>query len=241
WKMPLPAISPLFSSSSQSKAEWFRKEYLTKRAPVKNGVETSVHKALAGTGISASDLRYVDVFSKGGSRKGKQAAYINYIDSKNGVLLTSEMFKRFDENPADKQLWAPEIIWQSWVQLAVMESRVSCHLRTVGQLFVENEETMQIFWDANQYSLNTRTGSVRGQVDTPFDEGFFALLGSPNGKTVMRMFLDYMRHIGFKTVERIILVGDEEKDLNRPNTKRTFLLVLSNKRRVPTEARNMAK
>ena len=75
-----------------------------------------------------------------------------------------------------------------------------------------------------------RAYDVRGHVEySPLDDGFHALLGSPNGKTIMRMLLDQKSHIGYKTLELIVLVGDDKLDLSEPEA-RTLLVVLSNKR-----------
>lgn len=217
-----------------SKIATFREEYLVDSAPVRSGVEDTVHCALAGAGISASNLSYVDVYSRKGKRKGKAAAHINYVDGHNGVVLTVEMFKKYDQNSPDKQLWASEVIWQSWLHLAKIERRAASCLRTVGQYFVTNEETKQIIWESLKHSSATREGPIRGHVEyTPLDNGFHALLGSPNGKTMMRMLLDHKSHIGYKTVERIILVGDKDLDLSEAQV-RTFLLVLSDKRQAPS-------
>lgn len=106
-----------------SKITTFRDEYLIDSALVRSNVQRSVHFNLAGAGISARNLRYVDVSSKGGRRKGKEKAYINYINGRNGVVLTTEMFKDKDKNSPDKKLWASEVIWQSWLHLAKIEGR----------------------------------------------------------------------------------------------------------------------
>ncbi len=75
-----------------------------------------------------------------------------------------------------------------------------------------------------------RDESIRGHREYyPEDEGFKDLLGSPNGRTMMRMLLDQKSEIGYKTVGRIILVGHKDPDLTKAET-RTFLVVLSSKR-----------
>ena len=92
--------------------------------------------------------------------------------------------------------------------------------------FVTNEETKQIIWESLKHSAATREGLVRGHVEySLLDNGFDALLGSPNGKTMMRMLSDHKNHIGYKTVERVVLVGDDELVLNGPET-RSFLVML---------------
>ena len=215
----------------KSKITTFREEYLLDSDLVRSNVQDTVHRALAGAGISASNLRYVEVSSRKGRRRDKETAYINYIDGHNGVVLTTEMFKVNDQNSPDKQLWASEVIWQSWFHLAKIEERAASCLQTIGQYFVTNEETSQIIWESLQFSAATREGPTTGHVEyTPLDNGFYALLGSPNGKAMMRMLSDHKSHIGYKTVERIVLVGDDSLVLDEPET-RTFLLVLSNQRR----------
>ena len=221
--------------ASESKITAFQEEYLIDSDLVRSNVKNSVHSALAGAGISASNLRYVEASSKKGRRKDKEIAYINYMDGHNGVVLTIEMFKVNDQNSPDKKLWASEVIWQSWLYLAKLERRAASCLRTVGQYFVTNKETKQIIWESLKHSAATREGPVRGHVEySPEDNGFFALLGSPNGKTMMRMLLDHKSHIGYKTVDRIVLVGIDELLLSEPET-RTFLLVLSKERQPPSK------
>lgn len=171
--------------------------------------------------------------SKGGRRKDKETAYSHYIDGYNGVVLTAGMFRKNDKNPADKQIFASEMMWQSWVHLAKIEGRAPSHLRTVGQYFVVNGDTKQIIRDALQYSSDTGHGPEPGQVEwTPYDNGFFALLGSPNGKVVSRMLLDHKCHNGHKTIERIILVGNKDKHPSEEWT-RTFLVMLLATRKPP--------
>ena len=56
-----------------SKITTFREEYLMDSALVRSNVQRSVHFALAGAGISASNLRYVDSPPKGvDAKKMKQ-------------------------------------------------------------------------------------------------------------------------------------------------------------------------
>ena len=70
--------------------------------------------------------------------------------------------------------------------------------------------------------------------------GFYALLGSVNGKTAMRMLLDHKSHIEYRTVEKIILVGDNDDD-KEPKLKlneaeaRSFIILLSEKRQPPSQ------
>ena len=58
-------------------------------ALLRSNVRDSVHYALAGVGISASNLRYVAVSFKKGRRKDKVVAYINHMDGRNGLSSLS--------------------------------------------------------------------------------------------------------------------------------------------------------
>ena len=49
-----------------------------------------------------TNSRYVEVSSKKGRRKEKETAYINYMDGRHGVVLTTEMFKIKEQNSPDK-------------------------------------------------------------------------------------------------------------------------------------------
>ena len=61
---------------------------------------------------------------------------------------------------------------------------------------------------------------MRGQgykVYTELDDRYYAILGSQNGASTMRILLDHKAQIGFRTVEKIILfecrnVGDEKNE-----------------------------
>ena len=68
----------------------------------------------------------------------------------------------------------------------------------------------------------------------PLDEGFFALLGSVNGSSTMRMLLDHKAHIGFQTIERIVVLPRARgtADVHDFQKSRSFMLMLSNKRSV---------
>jgi hypothetical protein len=56
----------------------------------------SIQRALAGCGLSTSELVYVDVRSPG-KCVHDDAAYTNYIDGKSGVIICSENYKDRDE------------------------------------------------------------------------------------------------------------------------------------------------
>lgn len=60
------------------------------------------------------------------------------------------------------------------------------------------------------------------------DEGFYAILGSPNGGVVMNMLNDHKHHVGLRYVEKVVVLGAGEEGDNH----RHFYFVLSEKRHV---------
>ena len=51
---------------------------------------------------------------------------------------------------------------------------------------------------------------------------------------MMRILSDLKSHIGYRIVERVVLVGDDELVLSEPET-RIFLVLLSKKRQPPSK------
>ena len=64
------------------------------------------------------------------------------------------------------------------------------------------------------------------------------MLGSVNGSSSMRMLLDHKKHIGHKTIEKIVILpcAYGAADVNGFEKHQSFMLVLSNKRK-PMEPR----
>ena len=59
------------------------------------------------------------------------------------------------------------------------------------------------------------------------DDGYyFAILGSPNGASSMRMLNDHKAAIGSRSVERVVVLGDQNISLEEPQS-RSFLLLLA--------------
>lgn len=81
-------------------------------------------------------------------------------------------------------------------------------------------------------------GPGRGQVEyTEGTDGFFAILGSPNGACSMRTLIDHKSDIHYRSVERVLVVGesDESKNLDKVGSSRTFIIFLGGER-IPQQA-----
>jgi len=112
--------------------------------------------------------------------------------------------------------------------------------RVFVRYFVINESTQRVIGEAFKHCSHTREGPERGRIEyTTQDQGFYALLRSVNGKSTMRMLLDHKSHIGYRTVEKVIVIGDS--DDKEPKLKlegpeaRSFMILLSEKRQPPSK------
>ena len=187
-----------------------------------------LQRMLAGAGISVSELQYMTI--KPRSSIDTEPAYLNWFDGRNGVIVAVDNDKSRDHNPNNQRLWPSEIIWQNWAAVAQLHNSRVSHLRAVAKHFVDNQSTQRVIWEASQHSSCTREGPERGHVEyTTQDQGFYALLGSVNGKSSMRLLLGHKSHIGYRTVERVVVVGGDTVLIDGPEV-RTFVILLSDRR-----------
>jgi len=196
--------------------------------PLRANTASTVSEALAGCGIGTSNLRYVEVRSAGTSRFD-DAAYLNYADGRSGVIVCSENYKHRDENPPNERLWASEVLWQSWVKVVNVQRTRPSDLQAIVRFRVVNRSTMQVIWRAAINSTCTREADHHHREYTELDQGYYAILGSINGASSMRILLDHKTEIGYRTVERVIVLGDKQLTLAVPE-HRSFILVLSSRR-----------
>ena len=78
-------------------------------------------------------------------------------------------------------------------------------------------------------STASREGPHFYREYTECDAGYYAILGSPNGASSMRMLHDHKAAIGYPTIERIIVLGDHKVTLKTPES-RSFVILLSSYR-----------
>lgn len=81
-----------------------------------------------------------------------------------------------------------------------------------------------------------KRGERRYCVYGPGNDGFFALLGSPNGASTMRMLHDHKESLGYRRVERVVLRPDDVENPQAPEI-RSFAVILSQPRTPPSRVR----
>ena len=141
--------------------------------------------------------------------------------------MCNENFKERDSDPSS--LWPSEAIWQSFTMIADREQSNPSDLRHIIRNNVINECTRMVIWQAARADATFVNREDGHREYLPFDEGFFALLGSVNGSSTMRMLLDHKAHLGFMTIEKIVVFPCKPADVNNFEKSRSFMLVLSNK------------
>ena len=123
------------------------------------------------------------------------------MDGRTGVLVCNENYKDRDENPDEQKLYPSEILWQSWTMAAIDQGSLASDLRAIVRLRIVNDEAKRIIWYAGQTSSWTREGPDNYREYTELDDGFFAILWSPNWASTLRMLLDHKQDVGWRTVD----------------------------------------
>jgi hypothetical protein len=203
--------------------------YKIESNPLRANVSEKIQTALAACGLSTSNMVYIDVTS---SAEG-EVAYSNHIDGKSGILVCSENIKERDENPQDKKLWPSEILWQSWIMVAKGKGSRASDLKAIVRFFVVNEATQNVIWQAARFSTFTREGQDHHIEYTDEDHEYHDILESVNGASSMRMLLNHKAAVGYRTVERVMILGHKDLTMSRPEA-RSFILLLSPRRNPPT-------
>jgi hypothetical protein len=116
---------------------------------------------------------------------------------------------------------------------------VDCKAASLDRTAVINLSARRTIWYAARRSTSLVEDPSTGYaVYTKEDDGFYAILGSTNGASSMRLLIDHKAELGNRTVERIVVVGglpgtrngvalDLRDDFTR---SRSFFLVLSERR-----------
>ncbi len=203
--------------------------YQVDSGTLRPNVGEKITDALAACGISTSNLDYVEVRSF--IAKDKGAAYCNHLDGGNGVLVCSENIKSRDENALDEKLWPSEILWQSWIMVANARGSQPSDLHVIVRFMIVNESTKRVIWKAAQLSTSTRQGLHHYTEYTERDQGYHAFFRSVNGASSILMLLDHKAAIGYRTVERVVILGNE--DLTLTKSKARSVVLLHSSRRIP--------
>ena len=179
--------------------------------------------------LEPNGIKFVEIPNKI-QKNSNDAAYSNWFSLREGVIICHENDKRRDTHPPD--LWPSEIIWQSWAMTVEKENVELSSLRSIIRDSLVNINTRMIIWQAAREDAIFPVGENGSRQYLPLDPGFFALLGSVNGCSTMRMLLDHKVQTGFKTVERIVVFPCvEAADVDDFGKSRSFIIVLSDQRR----------
>lgn len=217
------AANPVFPSLDSS--------YLLEEDELWRNVPKEMTAALAHFGIGFDHAEYVAAVPK--VMEGEDPIYLNWFDPNNGVVIANMDDKRTDISPDDERLFPSEIIWQSWCRVTHRQSIPVSNLRVIVRLVVVNEASKKVIEETLLHSTCTREETTHFEY-TEADQGFYALLGSINGASSMRMLIDHKEALGFRTVERVVVLGTgNTAENNIPS--RTFMILLSSKRGVESD------
>ena len=124
-------------------------------------------------------------------------------------FLNYSNFKAYDLNPRSQRLWPSEAVWQSWILAGDrLPSFDPSSLRIIARTVVINLSARRAIWYAARRSTSLVEDPSTGYaIYTKEDDGFYAILGSTNGASSMRLLIDHKAELGDRTVERIIVVG----------------------------------
>ncbi|KUJ14121.1 uncharacterized protein LY89DRAFT_753614 [Mollisia scopiformis] len=154
------------------------------------------------------------------------AIYIHYFNSKDGVIVVWDVDKECDMNASIDRLQWSDLLFQHWQQFCICQDGAVWGLRFLAVKHVQNPDTSSV--------LSSILGSTNDQ-DTvqktfrPGHESFFALLGTPNLKGVVRMLTEHCAGIGYKNIHSIQV-------LKQRNAAFDFLLALE-QAPIPNERR----
>ncbi len=117
-------------------------------------------------------------------------------------------------------------------------SSTTSNLRGIFRQNVCNTQTLRALWWSAELSAATTSRRNGLRIYTNVDDGYHALLGSPNGASTMRMLIDHRGEIGFRVVERVVVLPlpntSTIADLESKEKHRTFYIEFSDCRSVPT-------
>ena len=176
--------------------------------------------------IKVPKLKWVDISSPL-AKDEPDTAYSYFVSGSAGLLVINEVHKDRDKNRPGQTFKPSELAWQSFLLGAEQDGVLPTSLRDIVVSHVVNENTRDVILETTRVSTSLLSKDHGHQEFTQVDDGFHALLGSVLGKSVLHMLLDHKAEIGYRCVDRVILVG--KKDL-QPDQARSFIVVLSEPR-----------
>ena len=200
--------APVKTSSPAQLVSWYDVERGAK--PVK--VEAGLQREFEEWNVSNLDFEFVTVSSS----PIDDPAYNNWYNARQNCILHYSNYKRQDTNPANQRLFPSEVIWQSWLLVGQRFPNIKpSSLRMIARCCVVNLSARRAIWYAARRSSCLYEDCSSGwAVYTKDDEGFYAILGSDNGASSMRLLIDHKHELGRRIVERIVVVGGPPKSRN---------------------------
>lgn len=80
------------------------------------------------------------------------------------------------------------------------------------KLRCERDDARIAVWQAARLSTSTTEGPNGYRMYTNIFDEYFAILGSPNGASTLRMLIDQKEQIGYQTQKRIFVFGCTESE-----------------------------
>jgi hypothetical protein len=142
------------------------------------------------------------------SIKAVSSAYLSRLYVEDGIILVIETYKENDKAPEGKKVWPSEVIWQSWRLAAVAEGGSPSDLRRIVVDTIKNDFTQAVISQAENLSTGQWCGNLC-RLYTPKYDGFYAILGSQNGKGIVRLLLDHKKEIGYWTISSVFVLKSE--------------------------------
>ncbi|KAL7773779.1 hypothetical protein CFE70_003746 [Pyrenophora teres f. teres 0-1] len=187
--------------------------YEVESGKLRSNTETSLRPMLQSCGILISNSIYVEV-SSAGTAEHHDVAYNNWFDPHHGLIVCNENYKSRDVHSGDKKIWPSEVLWQSWKGTALGAGKPASDLCAIHSSSSRIEENNQVEY-------------------TCLDNGFYAILGTPNGASTMRMLRDHRTELGYRIVEKIVVFGNKDLTMQMPEA-RTMAILLSDRRTPPS-------
>ena len=175
------------------------------------GADRAVPDDLVREYVKVASLKWVEISSPSAG-KYDDAAYSHYVSGDGGLLVVNEIHKDRDKNRLGRRFNASEMAWQAFLLGAEQDGVQPSRLRSIIISHVVNDNTKNVILETTRVSTSTLSKDYDHKEFTEVDGGFYALLGSVLGKSVMHMLLDHKAETGYRTVDRVILVGQEYLD-----------------------------
>jgi hypothetical protein len=93
-------------------------------------------------------------------------------------------YKPQDAHYGDKIVWPSEVLWQYWKSTALGAGTPAFHLRAIIRLTIINEASQIAISKASQHSPSSKIDDHNQIEYTRLNNGFYAILRSPNGAIV---------------------------------------------------------